>query len=149
MGFFGALAKIGGTLGGHALGMAVPGIGPIAGSIGGSILGGAASDIIEGDKDWSSLTGTVESPTTWMPLAMPELTTGGKLQPSVATTIGGAYGKSAEQQKQKAAALETAERAQQAKAHQYLMMTQMGLSGGGGGGMSLQMMMMMQGAGKK
>jgi len=140
MGFWGSLAKIGGTLGGYAL----YGSNPIAGAMVGGLVGSAAADAIEGEPELPNLTGTMESPTTWMPLMMPQMS-GGQLSPGAQTTIGSAFG--AGQEKQKEAALANALAAQRSKALTYMLMSQTG--GGGTGGMSLPMMMMMQDQGKK
>jgi hypothetical protein len=113
---------------------------PMAGAYIGSSLGNLAADAVEGDSSMPNTTQFIESPSTYMPLAMPQLTSKGLLTPEAKTTIGAPFGEG--QGAGRAAAIKTAERAQQARALQYLLMGQTG--GGGGGGMSPLMMMMMQ-----
>lgn len=142
MGFWGSLAKIGGTLGGAALYAS----NPVAGALMGSLAGSGLADVLEGEPSMPNLTGTMESPSTWMPLMMPQMS-GGQLTPAAQTTIGSAFG--AGRGKEREAALANALAAQRAKALTYMLMGQQGGGGGGMGGMSLPMMMMMQEQGKK
>ena len=139
MGFSGFMEKIlpmAGTVGGFALG------GP-QGAMIGSALGSAGADLFAQDEDMPNLANTLSSGSTWMPLAMPNITASGKLTDAAATTVT----QGITDVGRRRAAIKQAEDAAQKKALMYMLMGQGG--GGGGGGMSDMMLPMMMMSGKK